>query len=147
MDDVTTVGVVGLGTMGAGIVEVFARAGLEVVASEIDPAALERGRAHLVGSTDRAVARGRLTPADRDALIGRVRFVVGLADLGSVDLVVEAVPERMELKRLVFGELARICKPSAILASNTSSLSVTVTTSVAVIPSAATGGDGGADDP
>ncbi len=122
---VTAVGVVGLGTMGAGIVEVFARAGLRVVASEVDGAALERGRAHLVGSTDRAVARGRLDPADRDALIGRVTFVVGLAGLADVDLVVEAVPERLDLKRSVFGELSRICKPSAILASNTSSLSVT----------------------
>ncbi|WP_203929134.1 3-hydroxyacyl-CoA dehydrogenase [Virgisporangium ochraceum] len=125
MAEMTAVGVVGLGTMGAGIVEVFARAGVPVVASEIDGTALERGRAHLVGSTDRAVSRGRLSPEDRDALIGRVRFVVGLSDLADVDLVVEAVPERLDLKRLVFGELSKICKPSAVLASNTSSLSVT----------------------
>jgi 3-hydroxybutyryl-CoA dehydrogenase len=119
------VGVVGLGTMGAGIVEVFARAGLRVVASEIDEPALERGRAHLTGSTDRAVARGKLSPGDRDALVSRVTFVVGLAQLAEVDLVVEAVPERLDLKRRVFGELSKVCKPSAILASNTSSLSVT----------------------
>jgi 3-hydroxybutyryl-CoA dehydrogenase len=125
MAEMTAVGVVGLGTMGAGIVEVFARAGLRVVASEVDEAALERGRAHLTASTDRAVARGKLSPEDRDALVGRVTFVVGLGGLADVDLVVEAVPERLDLKRRVFGELSKVCKPSAILASNTSSLSVT----------------------
>ncbi|SCL41501.1 3-hydroxybutyryl-CoA dehydrogenase [Micromonospora pallida] len=121
----TSVGVVGLGTMGAGIVEVFARNGVDVVAVEISEEALERGRATLTRSTDRAVARGRLTPADRDALLGRVRFAVGLAALDAVDLVIEAVPERLDLKRRLFAELDRICRPEAILATNTSSLSVT----------------------
>jgi 3-hydroxybutyryl-CoA dehydrogenase len=120
-----TVGVIGLGTMGAGIVEVFARNGVDVVAVEIDDAALDRGRANLTGSTDRAVARGKLAPADRDALLGRVRFAVGYAALADVDLVVEAVPEKLELKRRIFGELDRVCKPEAVLATNTSSLSVT----------------------
>jgi 3-hydroxybutyryl-CoA dehydrogenase len=119
------VGVVGLGTMGAGIVEVFARGGLDVVAVEVDEAALERGRATLIGSTDRAVAKGKLTEADRDALLGRVEFAVGLAALREVDLVVEAVPERLDLKRRIFAELDKVCKPEAVLATNTSSLSVT----------------------
>ncbi|MFK3984929.1 3-hydroxyacyl-CoA dehydrogenase family protein [Micromonospora sp. NPDC050397] len=123
--EITSVGVIGLGTMGAGIVEVFARNGVEVLAVEISEEALERGRATLAGSTDRAVARGRLTAEQRDALLGRVRFVVGLAALSDVDLVVEAVPERLDLKRRVFGELDRICRPDTILATNTSSLSVT----------------------
>jgi 3-hydroxybutyryl-CoA dehydrogenase len=123
--NVASVGVVGLGTMGAGIVEVFARNGLDVVAVEVDEPALERGQAHLVGSTDRAVARGKLSEADRDALLGRVRFAVGPAALGEVDLVVEAVPEHLELKRRIFAELDRVCRPEAILATNTSSLSVT----------------------
>ncbi|WP_327024343.1 3-hydroxyacyl-CoA dehydrogenase family protein [Micromonospora sp. NBC_01739] len=121
----TRVGVVGLGTMGAGIVEVFARNGVEVVAVEISEGALERGRANLTGSTDRAVARGKLAEADRDALIGRVTFAVGLGALDSVDLVIEAVPERLDLKQRLFAELDRVCKPEAILATNTSSLSVT----------------------
>jgi 3-hydroxybutyryl-CoA dehydrogenase len=120
-----TVGVVGLGTMGAGIVEVFARNGLDVVAVEISPEFLERGRATLTRSVDRAVARGKLTAADQDALLGRVSFAVGLGALDAVDLVVEAAPERLELKRQIFGELDRVCKPDAVLASNTSSLSVT----------------------
>ncbi|WP_432955345.1 3-hydroxyacyl-CoA dehydrogenase family protein [Micromonospora haikouensis] len=121
----TSVGVVGLGTMGAGIVEVFARNGIDVVAVEVSDAALDRGRANLTGSTDRAVARGKLAEADRDALLARVDFQVGLDALHSVDLVVEAVPERLDLKRRIFAELDRVCKPEAILATNTSSLSVT----------------------
>jgi 3-hydroxybutyryl-CoA dehydrogenase len=120
-----SIGVVGLGTMGAGIVEVFARSGIDVVAVEVSDAALERGRNTLTGSTDRAVAKGKLDPADRDALLGRIRFAVGLDALREVDLVIEAVPERLDLKQRLFAELDRICKPSAILATNTSSLSVT----------------------
>ncbi|MEG3636197.1 3-hydroxyacyl-CoA dehydrogenase family protein [Micromonospora palythoicola] len=121
----TSVGVVGLGTMGAGIVEVFARNGIDVVAVEISDGALDRGRANLTGSTDRAVARGKLAEADRDALLGRVTFAVGLEALHSVDLVIEAVPEHLDLKQRLFAELDRVCQPEAILATNTSSLSVT----------------------
>ncbi|MEV0273939.1 3-hydroxybutyryl-CoA dehydrogenase [Hamadaea sp. NPDC050747] len=122
---INTVGVVGLGTMGAGIVEVFARNGLAVVAVEISDAALDRGRANLTGSTDRAVAKGKLAPEDRDALLARVDFQVGLGALADVDFVIEAVPEHLDLKQKIFAELDRVCKPEAILATNTSSLSVT----------------------
>ncbi|MBQ1032840.1 3-hydroxyacyl-CoA dehydrogenase family protein [Micromonospora sp. SD19] len=121
----STVGVVGLGTMGAGIVEVFARNGIDVVAVEISAPALERGRATLKGSTDRAVAKGKLAEADRDALHERVHFAVGLDALHSVDLVIEAVPEHLDLKQRIFAELDRVCRPDTILATNTSSLSVT----------------------
>src|SRR5437763_12260593 len=121
----SSVGVIGLGTMGAGIVEVFARSGLNVVAGEIDDVALERGRATLTGSTDRALARGKLTEAERDELLGRIRLVVGLAELADVDRVVEALPEHLDLKRAIFAELDRVCRPETILATNTSSLSVT----------------------
>ncbi len=120
-----TVGVVGLGTMGAGIAEVFARGGLDVIASEVDTGALERGRATLTRSVDRAVSRGRLSAQDREALLSRIRFTVGLDDLAAAELVVEAVPERMDLKRRVFAELDRICPPETALATYTSSLSVT----------------------
>ncbi|WP_406072499.1 3-hydroxyacyl-CoA dehydrogenase family protein [Micromonospora sp. NBC_01638] len=121
----STVGVVGLGTMGAGIVEVFARNGIDVLAVEISEPALERGRATLTGSTDRAVAKGKLAAADRDALHERVHFAVGLDALHSVDLVIEAVPEHLDLKQRIFAELDRVCRPETILATNTSSLSVT----------------------
>ncbi|MEU1679826.1 3-hydroxybutyryl-CoA dehydrogenase [Micromonospora zamorensis] len=123
--DFSTVGVVGLGTMGAGIVEVFARNGIDVVAVEISEPALERGRVTLAGSTDRAVAKGKLAAADRDALHERVHFAVGLDALHSVDLVIEAVPEHLDLKQRIFAELDRVCRPETILATNTSSLSVT----------------------
>ncbi|HEY0638928.1 MAG TPA: 3-hydroxybutyryl-CoA dehydrogenase [Pseudonocardiaceae bacterium] len=121
----STVGVVGLGTMGSGIAEVFARSGLDVIAVEVDEDGVIRGRGHLEHSTDRAVARGKLDEDGRDALLGRIRFTTDLADLAGVDLVVEAVPERLELKARVFAELDRICRPDVIMASNTSSLSVT----------------------
>jgi 3-hydroxybutyryl-CoA dehydrogenase len=123
--EINKVGVVGLGTMGAGIVEVFARKGIEVIAIEVNDAALDRGRSTLTGSTDRAVAKGKLTPADRDALLGRIAFAVGLGTLTDVDLVIEAVPEQLDLKQQIFAELDRVCPPETILATNTSSLSVT----------------------
>jgi 3-hydroxybutyryl-CoA dehydrogenase len=119
------VGVVGLGTMGAGIAEVFARSGLEVVAVEKDAEALERGRGHVAASTERAVRRGKLTEAEHDELLGRITFGTSLADLKDAELVVEAVPERLDLKREVFAELDTVCPPDTILATNTSSLSVT----------------------
>jgi 3-hydroxybutyryl-CoA dehydrogenase len=120
-----TVGVVGLGTMGAGIAEVLARSGLSVVAVEADEPALARGRGHLERSTGRAVSRGRLTEAERQELVGRVRFATGLAALSDCDLVVEAVPERLDLKREILAALDAVVRPDAVLATNTSSLSVT----------------------
>jgi 3-hydroxybutyryl-CoA dehydrogenase len=121
----TQVGVVGLGTMGAGIAEVFARTGLSVIAAEVDEAAVGRGRGHVEGSTGRAVARGKLSEEDHRALLDRITYTTDLNDFADVDLVVEAVPEHLDLKRSIFGQLDKICKPEAILATNTSSLSVT----------------------
>ena len=120
-----TVGVVGLGTMGAGIVEVFARNGLHVIAAEIDDDAVARGLSHLDTSTSRAVGRGKLTQEDADALLARITTTTSMADLADADLVVEAVPEHLELKTAVFGELDKVCHPDVVLASNTSSLSIT----------------------
>ena len=120
-----TVGVVGLGTMGAGIAEVFARNGLAVVAFEPDDAGLDRGRSHVEFSTGRAVARGKLSEDDQRALHDRIRFTTDLADFAECDLVVEAVPEHLDLKREIFAALDTVVKPDAVLATNTSSLSVT----------------------
>ncbi|MEO6143884.1 MAG: 3-hydroxybutyryl-CoA dehydrogenase, partial [Dermatophilaceae bacterium] len=119
------VGVIGLGTMGAGIVEVFARNGLDVVAVEVSPEAVEKGQGVLHRSTERALARGKLTEQAQAELHGRIRFTSDLADLADCDLVVEAVPEHLDLKRDIFVKLDQIVKPDAILATNTSSLSVT----------------------
>ncbi|HEY8481025.1 MAG TPA: 3-hydroxyacyl-CoA dehydrogenase family protein, partial [Spirillospora sp.] len=119
------VGVVGLGTMGAGIAEVLARGGLAVVGIEVNREALERGRGHLENSTARAVKRGRLTEEARTQILDRLTLSTDFADLGDCDLVIEAVPERLDLKRTVFAELDRVCRDDAVLATNTSSLSVT----------------------
>ena len=123
--EITKVGVVGLGTMGAGIAEVFARNGLDVVGVETIEAALERGRGHVEGSTARALKRGKLTEDERNAILDRIHFSTTMEDLADRDLVIEAVPESLELKRDIFERLDKICQPDAILASNTSSLSVT----------------------
>ncbi len=120
-----TVGVVGLGTMGAGIVEVFARSGLDVMAVEVDAVGVQRGQDVLRGSLERAVSKGKLSEAEHKALLGRVRFGVGLSHLSEADLVIEAVPEHLDLKQKIFAELDKVAKPDAILATNTSSLSVT----------------------
>jgi 3-hydroxybutyryl-CoA dehydrogenase len=119
------VGVVGLGTMGAGIAEVFARNGLTVIGVEQDDAGLERGKAHLEASTSRAVSRGKVTEEDAKALLDRITLTTDLNDLADVDLVIEAVPERMDLKTSLFAAVDKIVRPDVILASNTSSLSVT----------------------
>ncbi|MCP2334963.1 3-hydroxybutyryl-CoA dehydrogenase [Actinomadura rupiterrae] len=119
------VGVVGLGTMGAGIAEVLARGGLAVVGVEINRDALERGRGHLEKSTGRAVKRGRLTEDGQREILDRIELTTDFGDLSGCDLVVEAVPERLDLKHKVFAELDKVVRDDAILATNTSSLSVT----------------------
>jgi 3-hydroxybutyryl-CoA dehydrogenase len=121
----SSVGVIGLGTMGAGIVEVFARNGIKVVAVEVDDAAVQKGRGVLEHSTSRAVSRGKLTEEDQSALHARVHFTSSMDDLADCQLVVEAVPEHLDLKKEVFGKLDAIVGPDAILATNTSSLPVT----------------------
>ncbi|HEX2706052.1 MAG TPA: 3-hydroxybutyryl-CoA dehydrogenase [Candidatus Lustribacter sp.] len=121
----TKVGVIGFGTMGAGIVEVLARNGIDVVAIDVDDGALARGKGKLVGSTGRAVARGKLSEADQAALIGRVTLATDLAGLAGCQLVIEAVPEKLALKKSLLAELDTIVADDAILATNTSSLPVT----------------------
>ncbi len=123
--DFTKVGVVGLGTMGAGIAEVLARAGIDVVGVELDDGTLARGLGHIRHSTDRAVGGGKLTEADRDALLGRIHAGTDLAAVADCPLVIEAVPERIEDKQALLAELDALCPSGTILATNTSSLSIT----------------------
>lgn len=123
--EISTIGVVGLGTMGSGIAEVCARQGYRVVAVETTGEALEHGRDSISGSTQRAVKRGKLTEEERGAILSRITFTTTLEDLAGADLVVEAIPEDLNLKRELFGRLDAITPPHAVLASNTSSLSVT----------------------
>jgi 3-hydroxybutyryl-CoA dehydrogenase len=123
--DIREVAVVGLGTMGAGIAEVFARAGIGVVAIEADPQAMSQGLGHLDASLSKAVSRGKLSAKEQAEIRARVRPAAGFSDAAAVDVAVEVVPERMEIKRQIFAELDRVTSPTAILATNTSSLSVT----------------------
>ncbi|MGZ5400059.1 MAG: 3-hydroxyacyl-CoA dehydrogenase family protein, partial [Nocardioides sp.] len=123
--DISTIGVIGLGTMGAGIAEVFARNGFDVIGVELGDEAVDRGRAHLQHSTDRAVKRGKLTSEEQAELLGRITYATEMKELARADIVVEAVVESMEVKKAIFRELDGIVTPEAILATNTSSLSVT----------------------
>ena len=123
--DILSVGVVGLGTMGSGIVEVLARTGLDVIGVEVDEAGVARAREALEHSTARAVARGKLTETEATALHRRVRYATSLEAVAGCGLVVEAVPEHLDLKKEIFAALDRIVGPDAVLATNTSSLAVT----------------------
>jgi 3-hydroxybutyryl-CoA dehydrogenase len=111
--------------MGAGIAEVFARSGYDVVGLDADEAAIERGRGHVDSSTGRALSRGRLTEEERAGIFERLRFTTDYDALADRDLVVEAVPESLDLKRSIFERLDKVVPADAILATNTSSLSVT----------------------
>jgi 3-hydroxybutyryl-CoA dehydrogenase len=123
--DFKTIGVIGLGTMGAGIAEVFARHGYSVVGVELNDETLARGREHLDHSTGRAVARGKLTADDQTALLGRIAFTTDIAEVKDADLVIEAVVESPEIKKALFQQLDGIVREDAVIATNTSSLSVT----------------------
>ena len=121
----STVGVIGLGTMGAGIAEVFARNGFTVIGVEQNDAGVQRGREHLEHSTGRAVKREKMTPEQQAELLGRITLTTDMAELAVADLVVEAVVESLEVKKSIFRALDDIVRPEAVLATNTSSLSVT----------------------
>ncbi|MYS85268.1 3-hydroxyacyl-CoA dehydrogenase family protein [Embleya scabrispora] len=123
--DISTVGVVGLGTMGAGIVEVLARAGITVVGVDVSDEAIARGRARIAESTARAAARGKLTEDQQRDIFDRITLGTDLSSVAAADLVLEAIPEQLEQKQELFAQLDKICGPETILATNTSSLSVT----------------------
>ncbi len=123
--EIRTVGVVGLGTMGAGIAQIAVLAGNEVVGREVSDDLNERARGRIEHFVGRAVEKGRLDAAERDAALGRLHTTIDLADLADCDLVIEAIVEELEPKRALFAELERVCAPDAILATNTSALSVT----------------------
>jgi 3-hydroxybutyryl-CoA dehydrogenase len=121
------IGVIGAGVMGSGIAQVTATAGYPTVCVDLDPAALERAREHVTTGRygfERAVERGKITREAADAALARLELSSTVADAASADLVVEAVPERLDLKIRVFRDLDRAAPPSTILASNTSGFSI-----------------------
>ncbi len=124
--ELTTAAVLGAGTMGHGIAQVLAQAGLAVVLRDVDAERVERGLAHVRKNLDGGVERGKLAPSDRDAALGRLRGEVDLAAaVGAADLVVEAIPEDLALKKRVLAEASALAGAARVVATNTSSLPVT----------------------
>jgi 3-hydroxybutyryl-CoA dehydrogenase len=122
--DVRRVGVVGCGLMGSGIVEVVARAGVEVIFSEPTDELVAAGRSRIDRSIRKAVDRGKLDASEASAVLGRIRDTTDLAALGDADLVIEAATENLDAKREVFRVLGEAAGPATILASNTSSIPI-----------------------
>ena len=118
------VGVVGCGLMGSGIAEAAARAGYRTIVREMTPELVAKGRARIERSMQKGVEREKLTAAQRDEALGRLRFTTALEDLAGCELVIEAATENPQLKKEIFGALDRACRPEAILASNTSSIPI-----------------------
>ena len=125
MAAVKTVGVVGCGLMGSGIVQVSAQAGLKTIVREADQAFLDKGLGRIKKFLEDGVAKGKVTAEDRDKTLANISGTTKLEDLASCDLVIEAVTENIDVKKEVFSTLDRVCAADAVLATNTSSLSVT----------------------
>jgi len=123
--NIQRIGVVGAGTMGNGIAQACAVAGIPVTMTDIAAAPLERGIKTVDASLDRLVKKDKLSAADKSAALARINATTDLAELGAVDLIIEAATENLALKLELFAKLDAAAKPEAILASNTSSISIT----------------------
>ncbi|MEI2806365.1 MAG: 3-hydroxybutyryl-CoA dehydrogenase [Albidovulum sp.] len=123
--EITSVGIVGAGQMGNGIAHVFALAGFDVLMTDITQEALDKALALIGRNMDRQVARGKVSAEDKAAALGRIRTTLKLTDLGQTDLVIEAATERETVKQAIFEDLLPHLKPTTILTSNTSSISIT----------------------
>ena len=125
MAEIRSVGIVGAGQMGNGIAHVFALAGYDVLLNDVAPASLEKALATIDRNIERQVTRGKVSAADKAAAMARIKTTLKLADLGSSDLIIEAATERETVKQAIFEDLLPHLKPSTILTSNTSSISIT----------------------
>jgi 3-hydroxybutyryl-CoA dehydrogenase len=125
IDSIETVAVLGAGTMGNGIAHVFARAGYNVILRDVEERFLQRGMDTISKNLDREVKKGKLSETDKPAVLARLKPVTDMAVIAAADFVVEAVPEKLEIKRAVLTEADRLLRPKVILASNTSSISIT----------------------
>jgi 3-hydroxybutyryl-CoA dehydrogenase len=123
--EIQTIGVVGAGAMGAGIAQVCAQAGYAVIMNDREDAFVQRGLGTIEKSLGKLTEKGKFTAEQRDAIFGRIRPSANLADVADAQLVIEAVFEKLEVKREVLGRLDGLCAPQTILASNTSSISIT----------------------
>jgi len=125
LDAIKTVAVLGAGTMGNGIAHVFAKAGFSVILRDVETRFLDRALETITKNLDREIKRGKVAEAERPKILGRIHPTTDMTPLGRADFVVEAVPERLELKLAVLKEADKVLRPEVILASNTSSISVT----------------------
>jgi len=125
VDSIRTVAVLGAGTMGNGIAHVFARAGYYVILRDVEERFLQRGMETIGKNLDREVKKGKLTEAEKPSVLARLKPVTGMGAIAAADFVVEAVPEKIEIKRAVLSEADALLRPEVILASNTSSISMT----------------------
>jgi 3-hydroxybutyryl-CoA dehydrogenase len=125
LDSIKTVAVLGAGTMGNGIAHVFARAGFNVILRDVDQTFLERAVDIIGTNLDREIKKGKLTESEKPAVLARLKPVTDMAAIAAADFAVEAVPEKIEIKRAVLSEADKILRPEIILASNTSSISMT----------------------
>jgi 3-hydroxybutyryl-CoA dehydrogenase len=125
VDGIKTVAVLGAGTMGNGIAHVFARAGYDVILRDVEERFLQRGMDTIAKNLDREVKKGKLAEADKPGVLARLKAVTDMGAIAAADFAVEAVPEKVEIKRAVLTEADRLLRPEVILASNTSSISMT----------------------
>jgi len=124
-NSIKTVGVLGAGTMGNGIAHVFARAGYTVILRDVEKRFLDRGLETITKNIDREVKKGKITEADKPAVLARIHPTTDVAALSAADFAVEAVPEQVDIKLRVLKDVDAVLKPGVILASNTSSISIT----------------------
>ena len=122
---IETVGVIGAGTMGNGIAHVFAKSGYDVILVDVENRFLQRGVDTISKNLEREVAKSKLTAENRDAALKRIRTTTNRADLASADFVVEAATEKFDIKSAIFRDIDQVTRPEIILASNTSSISIT----------------------
>ncbi len=125
LEDIKKIGVCGAGTMGHGIAQVCAQAGYEVIVREINEEALNRGISMIEKNLNRAVSKGKITEDDKKAIMGRIKGTTNLEDFADVDFFIEAVVELEDVKKEVFEAVDKIVRPEVILATNTSSISIT----------------------
>ncbi len=125
VESIKTVAVLGAGTMGNGIAQVFARSGFKVILREVEQRFLDRALDTIGKNIDREIKKGKLAEAEKPSVLGRVQAVTEMNAIAAADFVVEAVPEKIEIKRAVLGEADGILRPEVIIASNTSSISMT----------------------
>ena len=125
LDQIRTVAVLGAGTMGNGIAHVFARAGYKVILRDVEQRFLDRGMETIAKNLDREIKKGKIAEAEKGSVLGRLQPVTEMTAIAAADFVVEAVPEKLEIKRVVLGEVDGILRPEVIIASNTSSISMT----------------------